>query len=259
LQDYGATFGVGPADAIVAQRIGSETLGKATPNPAFQPTVASGLVIPSAHRASAAAEDERPMPDGACVDYGAFEVGFWHPFGPHGLETPDQIVERKRREIVTNGWTLWSFQYRRPPTLEAWVRELSVAGSSAVLVFCSDSAGAVDPAKAGAPAGTTDCRSFRFAGQEEWRPLPAGVRVPHPFRGAQRHAAAFVVQRIVHPVGPLALPTIEWLSDGQWRQDRVPTRGEYLIRPGGRAPIRPVRAILELREPYIALVSAGAA
>lgn len=47
------------------------------------------------------------------MDFAAFGIGFWHPFGPHGQESPEQIIERKREEITVNTWTLWSFQYRR--------------------------------------------------------------------------------------------------------------------------------------------------
>src|SRR5262245_29022138 len=43
-----------------------------------------------------------------------FELGFWHPFGSHGRESPEDIINRKRSETDKNGWTLWSFQYRRP-------------------------------------------------------------------------------------------------------------------------------------------------
>ena len=33
-----------------------------------------------------------------------FEIGFWHPFGPHGGETPEQIINRKQNEIDENHW-----------------------------------------------------------------------------------------------------------------------------------------------------------
>jgi hypothetical protein len=193
------------------------------------------------------------------MNYGAFEIGFWHPFGPHGLETPEQIIERKRGEIAVNGWTLWSFQYRRSFVLQRWSLELSAVRPPAVFVFCSDSVGAVDPATRGIPVGTAECQSYQFSGREGWQPLPAAVRVPHPFRGARRQASAFIVQRVVYPVQTFLPPAAEWLTDGTWRQDRIPTRGEYLIRPGGSSTMRGVRAILELREPYLALVRADAA
>jgi hypothetical protein len=81
--------------------------------------------------------------------------------------------------------------------------------------------------------------------------------VPHPFRKGNSQASAFVVRRVIHPIVPFALPAVEWFSSkGQWRQDPVPTRGQYLIRPGGMVPMRSVRAVLELRAPYLAVVSA---
>jgi hypothetical protein len=178
----------------------------------------------------------------------------WHPFGPHGRESPEQIIDRKRREIAANGWTFWSFQYRRPEVLAAWHRELSSAASP--VAFCSDSAGAVDPADAGEPVATTDCRSYRLVGEDVWRPWPLAVRVPHPFRGARRQASAFVVSEIIHPLTEFVPSAVEWFSEGAWRRDRVPTRGEYLVRIGGDVPMRPVRAILVLQAPYLALVSA---
>jgi hypothetical protein len=185
----------------------------------------------------------------------AFTIGCWHPFGPHGGETPAEILARKRREIAANGWTLWSFQYRRSETLRAWAREL--AGPRRVFVCCSHSASAVDPAVTGAPVTTATVRSYRFIDADGWQPLPPGVAVPHPFRGRRRQASAFVIRRIIDPVEAVGLPAVEWLAaEGRWRPDRVPTRGEYLIRAGGTTPLRAVRALLELHPPYLALVSA---
>lgn len=177
-----------------------------------------------------------------------FAFAIWHPFGPHGRELPEAIIQRKRREIEVNGWTLWSFQHRREEMLRRWHGLLASAGAPA-LVFCANSAGAVDPS---AGVGTT--RSYRFIDQDEWRALPEAIKVPHPFRGQGRDASAFVVQRIVHPLDPFDCP-VEWLfRNGQWRQDRVPSRGEYVIRPGGTVPIRSVRAVLELGKPFLAVV-----
>jgi len=188
------------------------------------------------------------------MDFTTFGIGLWHPFGPHGRESPEHIIERKRREIADNGWTLWSFQYRRPEVMVAWHRELATAAPP--LVFCSNSPGAVDPAEAGEPVATTECRSFRFVNEGTWQPWPVCVQVPHPFRGKRRRASAFVVTELIHPVEAFVSPSVEWLSDGLWRQDRVPTRGEYLIRPGGALPMRSVGAVLVLLTPYLAQVSA---
>ena len=42
------------------------------------------------------------------MNFVAFGIGVWHPFGPHGRETPEQISDRKRGEIDVKGRTLWS-------------------------------------------------------------------------------------------------------------------------------------------------------
>ena len=87
--------------------------------------------------------------------------------------------------------------------------------------------------------------------------MPPEVRIPHPFRPSakQKRASAFVVQRIIYPV-KFNGPELEWLDkDGDWRHGSVPSRGEYLIRPGGDKPMRSVRAVLELKPPYLAIVT----
>jgi hypothetical protein len=190
------------------------------------------------------------------MDYAEFLMGFWHPFGPHGKEAPDQILDRKQREIEANGWTLWSFQYRLPLTLDAWRRELLAPDCPAVFVYCSRSRAAVDPASSGRSVETISCRSYRLIGQDQWQPLPDRVMVTHPFRKGRTQASAFVVQQIIHPVAPFVMRPVEWFSRGKWRKDRVPTRGEYLIRRGGNNPLRSVCAVLELKAPYLAVVRA---
>jgi hypothetical protein len=191
------------------------------------------------------------------MSYTTFELAFWHPFGPHGRETPKQIIERKRSEIAANGWTLWSFQHRR--MLYDWHREISGAGPDAVFVFCSEGRGAVDPARDGVPA--TNCQSYRFVPEKgaEWRPTPKGIKIPHPFRPGKTLASAFVVQGIIHPAETFVGPAVEWFSlrEGPWRQTRVPTRGEYLIRPGGTIAMRSFSAVLELGSPYLAVVASA--
>jgi hypothetical protein len=186
------------------------------------------------------------------VSYTEFEIAFWHPFGPHAGEPTDKIIERKRAEIQKNGWTLWSFQLRL--MLSDWHVELSAAERNEVFVFCSKGSGAVDP---GEP---TQCRSYRFVGEQEWRPVPDGVRVSYPFRQGKKLASAFVVQKVLCPE-PFQRPAVEWFSPtkGPWCQSRVPTRGEYLIRPGGTIAMRPVSVVLVLKPPYIASLSADIA
>jgi len=194
----------------------------------------------------------------SATTFPAFDMAFWHPFGPHGRETPEEIIERKRDEIEKNGWTLWSFQHRL--MLNDWHREVSTAKLNAVFAFCSYGRGAVDPAREGTPNMCVDCQSYRFVDEEDavWHPMPHPVRVPHPFRPGQKLASAFVVQRILSPVESTSPLAAEWFSPqkGPWCQSGIPTRGEYLIRQGGKIPLRKVRAVLELKPPYLAVVSA---
>src|SRR3972149_697782 len=186
------------------------------------------------------------------MSYSRFQMGFWHPFGPHGRESLEGILERKRREIADNGWTLWSFQRRR--MLENWLSEIRRASPDAVFVFCSEGIGAAGP-----PSEPAPCTHYRLIGDGGWRPLPKTISVPHPFRPGSNEASAFVVQRVVHPVDSFEPPTIEWFSrnGGPWRRERVPTRGEYLIKASSGARMRRCRAVLILQDPYLAVVSKG--
>jgi hypothetical protein len=182
-----------------------------------------------------------------------FNVGIWHPFGPHGRETAEEIISRKRTEIGVNGWTLWSFQYRRQEILEEWFRHLSNVRNP--VVFCSMSLNAVDPASTGIPVEPRECLAYRSCGEIVWQTIPPGVKVRHPFRGKRKQASAFVIKQIIHPA-EFDCPNVQWLSKGVWQESRLPTRGEYLIQRGGSQPMRAVRAFLELQPPYLAVVSA---
>jgi hypothetical protein len=181
-----------------------------------------------------------------------FELGFWHPFGPHCGESRDEITDRKRREIESNGWTLWCFQHRR--MLDDFARELSSARPQEVLVFCSNGTNAVDPA-AGLHSKTFECTQYKMFGADKCQPIQ-GFRVFHPSSSPKRRlASAFVVQEIYYPIKLPRRPCAEWFrKDGSWCPQEVPTRGEYLIRRGGTVPLRDIRAILVLRPPYLALV-----
>jgi hypothetical protein len=189
------------------------------------------------------------------MNYTQFEFAFWHPFGPHGVEDREQILERKRMEIERNEWTLWSFQRRRQRTLDAWGEILMKA--DAAYAFCSEGNGAKTP-----PGAPLYCTSYRRVGEgEEWTPIPATISVPHPFRRQQREATAFIVQEIICPVPDRVQRNIRWLSLGpsgeeEWRADRVPTRGEYLIKPCDGETMRRYCAVLVLKKPYFALVRA---
>jgi hypothetical protein len=185
-----------------------------------------------------------------------WEYGFWHPFGPHSKEAPADIIDLKRRETEDNGWTLWSFQYRTPETLAAWCRQLSRARGP-VLAFCSMGGSARDPADRPETRNTTsDCRHYRFIGCEQWHPVPHLIRVPHTFKHNQTIVSAFVVRAVHHPVKISRRPTVEWFTQkqGGWSEDKLPTRPEYLIRRGGSFTMPGVRAILELKPPYLAIV-----
>jgi hypothetical protein len=190
--------------------------------------------------------------------YASFDIAFWHPFGPHGRESQNEIIERKRAEIVANdGWTLWSFQHRK--MLHNWHYELLHAKRDKIYVFCSKSPKAVDPAREGTLSNTIDCQSYRFIEEgAQWKPMPEGIRIPHPFRPGKTRASAFVIQQVLYPIEPFDLPAVMWFSlkNGPWRETKIPTRGEYLIRAGGAVTMRSVTAVLELKAPYLAVVNA---
>lgn len=174
-----------------------------------------------------------------------FEIGFWHPFGSHAGETADKIIERKRKEIEKNGWTLWSFQFRN--TLLGWYREIRNVGPSSVPVFCSEGKGASDPT-----SDKKHCNYFRPVEESGRRPIPTSIEVPHPM-GSKTKGSAFIVENIIYPAS-FEPVKVEWLKNGEWQIAPLPTRPEYLIRPGNGTLMRGVRAILELRAPYLAEV-----
>lgn len=88
--------------------------------------------------------------------------------------------------------------------------------------------------------------------------MPEGVEVPHPIPPGEKGASAFVVRRVMYPVDDLQRPAVEWfsLTKGPWCQRKLPTRPEYLIRPGGKVMMPRFSAVLELKPPYLAVVSA---
>ena len=183
-----------------------------------------------------------------------FTIGFWHPFGPHGGETAEEILVRKQKEIDANGWTFWSFQFRH--TLCAWHNEIKRAEPQRVLVFCSEGKGAKDPARK-----TQLCSSYHMVNEEAEHVIPNTIRIPHPL-GKKNRASAFVVKEIITPhtnspaFTDIELFSAEWYrKNGIWEDASIPTRGEYLIRRGGQEKIRRYRAILVLKEPWLATVS----
>ena len=179
-----------------------------------------------------------------------FEIGFWHPFGPYAGLSPAQILEWKASETARYGWTFWSFAYAPP---KAWLDQLaSVSGP--VFAFCSHSEAARDPDQ---HRGALLASHFRHVDDGDWQAMPEQqiMKVTNPFKRKER-ALAFKVARVL-PISPQAPPfNVEWYSKGDraWRSDVLPTRGEFLIRKGGRVRPRRVVAVLELEKPYLAVL-----
>ncbi len=201
--------------------------------------------------------------------YERIEMAFWSPFGPHAGEEPERILGRKRDEIESNGWTLWSFA---GANLKPWRDEIgkwkdgpSDGRSADVYAFLSDSPNAKDPLRTGSDKEVSDLKCYRKAGEDEWRSPPSGVCSPHSFKKSaqRRRASAFIVKSIVDRLDQRPDAHVEWFRkrDEQWcnclggRQDRklLPTRGVYLVRRCScGVPLRPVRALLVLEAPYLA-------
>lgn len=187
------------------------------------------------------------------MNWNDFNFGFWHPFGTHGGEETANILNRKAREISDTGWTLWSFQHRTPATVREWFNLIEASKVGPIYTICSDSPGAKDGAGA-----VNHCTEYLLAHAKDWLPIPSTIQIPHPFNNTNT-ATAFVVKRLIHPAEELHNQpsfAVEWFSQGEWRNDKVPTRGEYLIRRGGQLPLRRVAAVLELQAPYVVSVRA---
>ena len=181
-----------------------------------------------------------------------FQVGFWHPFGPYTGLTTQQVLDWKQEETVRHGWTFWSFAYS--PTADVWLRLLS-RETGPVFALCSHSPGAQDPDK---NRGTLLATHHRELEEKEWHPMPDPdiMKVTNPFK-RQGLALAFKVRRVV-AFDPEAPPfSVEWYGkqENRWFSEKVPTRGEFLVRRGGSTPLRAVGALLELMPPYLAALT----
>ena len=180
-----------------------------------------------------------------------FKIGFWHPFGVAAGELRDNIISRKKREIKKNCWTLWSFQNRPERTINLWTNEIKKYDKN-VFVFCSNSPNARDP-----KGKVFYAKQFKFANSNnlnKWKSIPSSIKVPHPF-GKRMRASAFIVKAIYEPEKVKIPNGIRWFCmDGRWREDGLPTRGEYLIKLGGKCKLRNVYQILELTPPYLAVI-----
>lgn len=188
------------------------------------------------------------------MTYLDFEMAFWHPFGPHSGESAEGILDRKATEAASNGWTLWSFgSLPRPckPLFDKWCHELSKTTSD-IYAFCSNGSG-VDPSRDGGVC----CSRWKPHGKADWRHIPDGVQVPHGFNGNQQYACAFLVSDVIRVDPGKRLPVhVEWLDkNGRWRREKLPTRGEKLVRPcssGAALPKKGICAVLKLKPPYLA-------
>jgi hypothetical protein len=180
-----------------------------------------------------------------------FEIGFWHPFGPYTGLSAAQVLDWKGGEVERHGWTLWSFVYS--PTAAAWLELLSKTNGP-VYALCSHSPGARDP---DAHQGSLSASHYRYLSDTSWQamPDPKVMKVTNPFK-RQGLALGFKVSRVI-ALEPVIPPFgVEWYSRGEssWRSDRVPTRGEFLVRRGGSVAPRRVCAVLELARPYLAVL-----
>lgn len=180
-----------------------------------------------------------------------FQIGFWHPFGPYtGLST-EQVLDWKGAEIQRYGWTLWSFVYSE--SAQAWIDEMKNF-SGPVFVLCSHSPSARDP---DSHNGTRLATHYQYFSDADWQPMPdpSLMKVTNPFKIHGR-ALAFRVRQVI-PMSPTIPPfAIQWYSRQEkiWCDGKLPTRGEYLVRRGGTHRARRVSAVLELMEPYLAIV-----
>lgn len=185
------------------------------------------------------------------MDWDAFTLGFWHPFGGYCGLTAQQILDWKGGEAARNGWTLWSFAHT--PSLGDW-HPLLANHPGPVHVLCSDSPSARDPKPS---ADQHRATHYRGVPDADWHPMPdeGTMYVTNPFKRGGL-AAVFVVRRVT-AVTPVIPPIgVSWFSrsEGRWRDDPLPTRGEFLIRRGGGARLRAVAAVLELQPPYLAVL-----
>ena len=177
-----------------------------------------------------------------------FEIGFWHPFGPHAGETAEEILARKNDEINNNPehWTLWSFQFRN--SLNSWYQEINKVNPDNVLVFCSMGVGAKDPKQE-----PSKCGYYLPVNELASKVIPKEISVPHPMKTGGR-GSAFIVKEIIYPADFKPV-NIKWLRNDGWQISTLPTRPEYLIKPDKSGVLmRDVRAILVLKRPYLATV-----
>ncbi len=179
-----------------------------------------------------------------------FKIGFWHPAGAYGGLSFEEIVKWKHDEAERYGWTLWSFAHT--PLADQWFVHVNKE-SGPVHVLCSVGPRAKDPHPSKPPLATY----FRFHGEgEHWGKMPdeKEMHVTNPFKKKEL-ATAFVVMSVHQLDGTAPDFGVSWYSKGDWREDRLPSMGQYLVRRGGKAKLRRVHALLELKPPYLATIT----
>lgn len=189
------------------------------------------------------------------MDWNSFTLGFWHPFGSYCGLTAQQILDWKGVETVRHGWTLWSFAYT--PSAADWHAILK-EHSGPIHVLCSDSPSARDPKPV---ADQHRASHYRGVSDVDWQSMPDGetMFVTNPFKWGGM-ATGFVVRRVETVAAGVPPFGVSWYSkkESRWRDDPLPTRGEFLIRRGGAARLRSVSAVLELQPPYLAILRCDA-
>jgi len=200
-------------------------------------------------------------------------LAFWHPFGPHGRETPEKIIDRKREEIVKNkGWTLWSFQHRTEYDIKSWLQAIKNEKPKHIIVLCSVGKYTKD-AKAEPKLAQYYQEYDYLSGQFKEYIIPPKIEVRHPW-GNHTIASAFKVSQVVFPTSDvISSCSLKWLDvqplvwkltckyllwkDGNWINSELPTRPEYLLKLDNNKAddndhqLRPIRALLELKYPYV--------
>ena len=156
----------------------------------------------------------------------------------------NRLLKGREKRLKKNGWTLWSFQFRY---LELWFQEIKKSNANNVIVFCSDGRGSNEP-----KGETKKFTRYKTLDDNEFKVIPNEVVAT---LHSNKKGSAFIVKNIIYPTKGNEKKAIEWLEkNGKWRTDKIPTIGQYLIKPGPGRNMGNYRAILELQYPYIAEV-----
>ncbi len=177
---------------------------------------------------------------------------FWHPVGPHGGETLQQIQKRKLDDVSKYGFTLWSFAPATALRVYAWRAELKREALGTAAVLC---------------CGNNTSDPSEKSGEVRWlseysEDLLVWKRLPHPkmtsyHRGPTKAgfvASAFHVTSIEVPETVSIERPKNWFraNGNSWEHGIVPTRGEYLVRrPIEKREGMKVRLLMSVTYPYV--------